>query len=257
MGCSGSFPSPGLTGVLLPGRGGRRRRAEPGGWCSTSAAEPSAPCSGTRLDPSRARRGRPQPPAPRPLSATSAACTCSAVRARRPIRGRCRLTARAGSPTGSGQAYGGEPGRPRRDLRHPRARRRRAGDARARSRYAVPGGAPGGGVRRPGRGTPAAHRGARLHRRHRRLRRPADRWPGGGPAAGGGVVPGGPGRARAACTSPALRAGRRRRAGGLPAARAHPRAGVDTTRTSSWPRPGRRSRARSSWPRPGAAYELG
>ena len=47
VGCSGSYPGPGLAGELLPRSRPTTPTAGPGGCCSTSAAARSARCSGT------------------------------------------------------------------------------------------------------------------------------------------------------------------------------------------------------------------
>ena len=161
----GLLRRPGVPGVVVPPP--RRARgphlvgaARPGKRCPGAAAAPPRPRP-------RPRRRLPQPPPPRPLRRPARAVRHAALPPPRPLR---RPAARArprGDPAPAGadvpRARGGRDGLA---VRRPRGRGPRAGQGRAVHRHSLRRGPPGRGVRLPGRGR---RRGARLHRRHRRL----------------------------------------------------------------------------------------
>ena len=165
VGCSGSFPGPGLAGVLLPGRGrprGRRLRLRR----STSATARSAPLQ-RHVDLRRRRRGR--------LSATctpTTASTCAATTSCRKYHPTAPLAAAPGLRPGRHARPAGARLRP--------VDRARAWSASSTSATVPPGSVRGRAVhgrrrpgRPPGRGVRACgsrHDGRSLGllRRHRR-----------------------------------------------------------------------------------------
>ena len=174
VGCSGSFAGPGLAGQLLPASRPSRRRTEP------HLADPARP---------RQRRARRAAAVRRPAQHRrgAASATCTPTTASTCAATTCCASTTPAAPAAADPGLG--PGRHRRPdgarlrpargpgddrrVRLPRVRRagRRSGRSRS-SRCAVAHPVPAYGLRVDRR---RPH--ARLHRRHRALRRRSTRWP--------------------------------------------------------------------------------